>query len=748
MRRHKFATACLSTCLVIAVSAATGAQAAFGAQAARARAVSASPTGSRQAPPADGTVLLINGDRLAVTPVPGGRIAIADTPATPRQDALVSVHADSTTEEIPVDVLPYLGHGLAPSLFNVPLLRRAEVHGRLPVRVTFRGPRPSLPGVTVTSWGDGSAAGYLTARSAKVFGAALARRFRLDQASGRYGSLFAGNATIAVAGAARPATQPARSKYTLTVTGTNLSGKPDSGDVVWVLDADDPSTNLLYQGTLHDGSATFSVPTATYWVIGQFSTTSATGGSTYLDALPQVTVKQNTTVHTAALAATSEVTMVTPRPAKHEAVTFQADFTGQHGKFLSMGWYASPGQIWVDPMAAKPSIGTLQCLVSGVLIGTAAGITPYVYNLDYADAPGTIPPQRYVVAASSLATMTDEYYEDAKTNGAWLNFGEFPEQDAPGFYFAPLALPGELIQYYSAGSTLAWEPIFAEAQHSQTGGQVDNAWQSFQPGEHQVVDWNHYPLHPKPAYSAGGAAGAVVWEQPSALRTGNALTVTPYLFGDNVPGHVAGPENPGTKSTVTYTIDQNGVKIASGAEGPSGIPPVTLSSKPSVVTFTFDAAWSGPDYKLSKATRTVWTWRSAPDSAATVPHDWYCSLKDVHGFPVPQRRCSVQSMMTLDYQVNEMHLNGTAPAGPQTIDLSVGHIQLATAGAITGATASASCNGGKSWHKAAVSSLGNGQFRLTFSEPQGCDVTLRTSAQDAAGGSITETITDAYAIAG
>jgi hypothetical protein len=40
-----------------------------------------------------------------------------------------------------------------------------------------------------------------------------------------------------------------------------------------------------------------------------------------------------------------------------------------------------------------------------------------------------------------------------------------------------------------------------------------------------------------------------------------------------VPGHIAGtPVNAGTKSTVTYTIDQNGVKIAGGQEGPQGIP--------------------------------------------------------------------------------------------------------------------------------------------------------------------------------
>jgi hypothetical protein len=44
-------------------------------------------------------------------------------------------------------------------------------------------------------------------------------------------------------------------------------------------------------------------------------------------------------------------------------------------------------------------------------------------------------------------------------------------------------------------------------------------------------------------------------------------------------------------------------------------------------------------------------------------------------------------------------------------------------------------------------SAGHGQFRAAFTAPAGQDVTLRTSATDAAGGAITETITNAYQIA-
>jgi hypothetical protein len=694
--------------------------------------------------------MLINGDRLRVEQGPDGRTAVTEMSG---HDGLFSLGADGVTEEIPGDALPYLGHGLARSLFNVALLRRAEAHGRLPVRVTFHGARPALPGVTVTSWGNGSAGGYLTIGSAGMFGAALSRQARLDQASGRYGTdgLFAGNTTVSLAGVrpaparpapARPATQSTAPKYTVTVTGTNGSGQPDSGDQVILVNAENVYT--FYQGTFKDGSATFSVPASTYWVEAGYETDDQQ--TMHFDVLPEFKVTQDTTVHTDAQAATSAVTMTTPRPAKPYLADFDLDLKGQHGKYyFNSGWSSfAPDKVWVNPVSVKPTIGTLWCYANETLTGTETGVTPYGYNLDYADPPGTIPAQHYAAQASDLATTTNEYYEDADTTGAWSSLPTFRYQAASA-PFVPLALPGKLVQYYSAGGAISWLSSFVEILGSSpywalSGGQ-QGILASFRPGENQVVDWNRYPLHPEPAYSAGGLGGDLSWTQPSALRAGNNLVVSPYLFGDNVPGHTAGIVNRGTKSTVTYSIDQNGVKIASGAVG-NGIPPVSLSAKPSVIKFTFDAAWNGPDYTLSKATQTVWTWHSAPDSTATLPHDWICA------YHTTQRRCSVQSMLTLEYQVNGMRLNGSAPAGAQAIELSVGHIQLATAAAITGASVSASCDGGKTWQQATMTAQGNGQYKAGFTEPSGCDVTLRTSANDAAGNSMTETITDAYAVTG
>jgi hypothetical protein len=104
-------------------------------------------------------------------------------------------------------------------------------------------------------------------------------------------------------------------------------------------------------------------------------------------------------------------------------------------------------------------------------------------------------------------------------------------------------------------------------------------------------------------------------------------------------------------------------------------------------------------------------------------------------------------MMTLDYHIQRLALNGTAPAGHQVIDLDVGHIQPGPQSRISKATVSVSFNAGRTWRRAAVTALGGGHFRAAFTAKSGAYVMLRTSATDAAGNSITETILRSYQIA-
>ena len=102
-------------------------------------------------------------------------------------------------------------------------------------------------------------------------------------------------------------------------------------------------------------------------------------------------------------------------------------------------------------------------------------------------------------------------------------------------------------------------------------------------------------------------------------------------------------------------------------------------------------------------------------------------------------------MMTLEYAVAGESLHGAVPAGPQAIDLSVGHLQLAKGARVARAAMSVSVNGGKTWHPTKITGH-NGSYTATFRAQAGVKVSLRTSAADTAGGSVTETLLNAYQV--
>ena len=99
--------------------------------------------------------------------------------------------------------------------------------------------------------------------------------------------------------------------------------------------------------------------------------------------------------------------------------------------------------------------------------------------------------------------------------------------------------------------------------------------------------------------------------------------------------------------------------------------------------------------------------------------------------------------MTLQYGIAGLTLTGGTRPGRQVLQVTAGHLQLVKPITVTRASVSVSFDGGKTWHRAKVTGHG-GSYTATFTAPAGVKVSLRTSAADAAGGSITETITNAY----
>jgi hypothetical protein len=700
-------------------------------------------------------VFLPTGDRLLAREVSGGGQAVVPLPGA-APSSLIGLRVGGRVLEIPADALPFLGRGLDPGLFDVAVLERAEQAGRLAVSIGFTGRRPALPGVRITQSGQHGEQGYLTAASATAFGAALARQSRADHARASYGAdgLFAAGLTIAPAGTParhRTGRAPALARrggfrlHTLTVTATSLAGRPDTGDEVLVVNADnparfdDPNADV---NVFDHGAARFSVPAGHYLALGLFASLNAFGGLTgpvRLVVLPQFTVSRNASVGMAEQSASSQVGFTTPRPAVLAAPAFALFRRAANGETFGiiLSEPKNSFRLWVSPTTRKPTVGDLSSVTTGILASPpgAAG-PPYAYNIASPGPDGIIPRQQFRVSPAGLATVHERFYQDGRATGTFCSFAGFSFLlFAGGCDPLPLRLPGTRTEYFSAGPATVWASGYFVT--SAAGGGQTDTWRTLQTGRPLTVNWNAYPLHTQADIQPlRGAVGAQFAEFPTAEVTGDTLWLAPDVFSDNTPGHFSSGIG---QLTQAYAVYQDGRRIAHG----SGIGPVQLSARPSLIRFVLTDDGSSSSSRFSLASTTAWTWRFVPRPGATVPPQWACFF---HGL-VTTQQCAVQPMLTLDYQVHGMALNGTTPPGRQQIGFTAGHIQLTQDSRVTRASAQVSFDGGKTWHAAAVTPADGGRFRIGFTAPARALVTLRVSAQDAAGGSVTETIHDAYGVA-
>jgi hypothetical protein len=766
-----------ATALVAAVLSVSLATSAAGAVAqAGDRVPAATPGAAPGAAPATSTALgaaltLVTGDRVLASSSPAGprTAAVWPAPGTGQATSVAELRAGGQGFVIPLTALPYLGHGLDLSLFDVNALLRTEQGGRLPVTLRYRGRRPAVPGIIVTQVGPGAAQGYLTPASAARFGAALARQTAAGSVRGgsRSGGLFAGGLSIALAGTsssglpgsagARPdAPTPA---VTITVTGTDLNGEPDTGGLALVGDVDNENLPSPGLDRFTNGTAMFTGPPGTYWALAVFPQTPASGKilSFRMDVLPQFTVTGNTTVHLTAAAATSKITMVTPRPAITQSTTLTLVRAAPHAPANGLSplvdsfGFGSSVPLWVNPVGRPPGHGTLRVFTSGQLTSPPGPKVPYAYTLDFADPPGTIPPQHFAAGPANLAVVTERYFQDLPSVAGWITSGGTAYQIETSFIGGdvfPLPLPTRQVQYLSASPAMLWQcnySAYRAISAGQTPGGQTSAFRLLHPGQQLTQTWGQYPLHPGPNVSFPGTSPIVV--QPSADRAGGTLNLDITPFSDNQPGDTGDGWDvpfPATVNQVggSYAVYQNGVQIAGGA-APVGDTALAvsaaLSPRPALVKLVLTASRASSQYRLSAISSDVWTWHSRPQPGATVPAPWLCNYAT--GL---DRDCAVQPMITLDYQVARLGLDGAACPGRQAITITAGHIQLAPSAPLTRLQAQVSLNGGQTWRPAQVRPAGPDRFGVTFSAPPSAPVSLRVTAMDTAGNSLTETILNAY----
>ncbi|MGW5724380.1 hypothetical protein ACWEVP_50035 [Amycolatopsis sp. NPDC003865] len=682
----------------------------------------APPPAGAAAPSTSAT--LITGERVSVRTTADGRSLFDIRPAAEKGMARTLVHLrlGDRDYEVPGTALPYLGRGLDLSLFDVGALLAGA-------------PLPADPA---------------------TFGPALAKQFKEDNARGHFGGqgLFAAGARFALPGA-RPAVQPRSVMRTVSVDATDIAGKPADTGVAFLYNTDDgnlldPDESLNY---FSGGTAKFSVPDGNYSALGLFWTADADGNPTEVrfSAQPEFAVKADKTVRVDASRATSKLTWVTPRPALLDDTGFLFRRAARTGPALLVDFDAGPGvPIAVSPTAVPVKTGALQTYPYSRLVSPPGPGTPYEYVLQKAST-GTIPRQRYVITAKDVAAVESTYFSEYSSAGLRQRSGMFSFEDVSGRVSHPIPLPRKQVEYVSAAPDLRWFGGFSKYVlpgpfPGWAGGQYE-PFHAYRGGTSVTEEWNKFPLHPAGEVALLPLDDGSAPVAPAATRAGDLLRLSITPFSDNQPGHTGFGFYGEARDTVTghYTLTQDGTTIAEG--NPAGVTELTLEQAvapgPATLGLTVDAGRTGPMYRQSTATHTAWTWPSRHVEGAQLPAALVC-VRERGG---ADRSCAAEPMLTLGYAVGGLRPDGSTVSGPQSLDLTVGHLQQSAAPPVTGATVQYSTDG-TTWQDAPVTARGDGVFHADFTALteafRGADVSLRVTASDAAGATVSETITAAY----
>jgi hypothetical protein len=588
--------------------------------------------------------------------------------------------------------------------------------------------------------------------------------------------------------------------YTLTLNATDLNGNPGTfGGLVQNLGSIALSQQFGFPvwASGASGSQSLSVPKGTYSL--EFSVLtpdpSGTGFDSALVVKPQVTVDSNTTVsldartavpYTASLSTPVTATVrsdtlgvVRSTPGGSENTTGNNQVLPYEFGLYSVS-YPGPGFPGdSDRLLAAPTtpvtdgsfLFDAQTALSNSADRTVQGPGPtYVFDFPH---QGTIPSSlTYTVPAAGLTTVHSDLYQEAGCpdlfvstdlylalgNGQWTSI---QGDEIPAPQLNPAA-PGQRTDYwYSSDPQLdLWQLQLVQENNGNNqscflGERSFGPLQPIAPGEQLSEVWNKAPAVPTPTaptYEFANYYGGTYSADPrqtvcTACRQGNIGTVNILPFGDSDPGHYS--DTPGEPGSIDFyrngilAIDDNFQKPDAGTY-PFGM---ELPLLPQAATYQLDSTENEPwSYASSAASvETDWTFHSGPaDPAASLPATETCA-------PDATRSCSFLPLLFLRYDL-PLNFSNQATAGtPEPVNFTVTGQQNAPAPAGVSATVSASFDGGQTWTiPQATTSLGGGQFTTTISQPAlaGTNgfVSLRVTATDGSGDSVTQTITDAYGL--
>ncbi|HEV2371873.1 MAG TPA: hypothetical protein VGS19_06865 [Streptosporangiaceae bacterium] len=587
--------------------------------------------------------------------------------------------------------------------------------------------------------------------------------------------------------------------HTLTLHFFNRIGGLGAA-IVWVQNVEDARLTYFVNGAFpapgvrgcgptgcHLKPMAFSVPEGTYSIMADIITpqSSGHGWDATLMAKLHVPVRSNLSATLDARAAKPYDPTISP----HVAISQRADSIdlirtsvrggSVNGTGAELGLQRLPGvpgagQLFVVP---TPSVaeGALYFDATSVLYtaqSNSGAPTPRYY-LDFAHM-GNIPAQSYLVPRSQLTAVDQKSY-----GSPWQSCGNGP------WYMVPL------IYHVLVNHTLQISPdvggdVFPLGSHTEywfaSEPRLDR-WVVFtysaygcaaayrmatpltiRPGEHLTQTWNKAPLVPSEVAPSGysfsnftSVTSSGPWNYPMttsvcpACRQDDNAFLYLLPFGDSDPSHFSNNGLPGPPTGLMSGLRfyRNGTLALSSSGIPGGqLEPygVDLPMLPQAAVYRL--VWTQPIPQAQPAASTTdWTFRSVPsDRTARLPATEQCA-------PDATRSCSFLQLLFVRYNL-ALNIHGEARAGsPFRVAFTVAHQENEPAPRRVTATVSASFDDGKTWTAPrSATSTGPDRFALIISQPplshSSGFVSLRVTARDGAGNSVTQTTIRAYGLIG
>ncbi|MBM0238619.1 hypothetical protein JNW88_18315 [Micromonospora sp. ATA32] len=495
--------------------------------------------------------------------------------------------------------------------------------------------------------------------------------------------------------------------YDLTITHLDRAGKTTGNYSTTLVGLQTFTFQDPYDA---DGVAQVRLPKGRYGLNSYVFELGEAGGVSAL-AQPELVVDRNKRITVDARKARPVVTTVPQRSATPLLVDIGANFFGVDASY-SLGLWSfdfaglSSGQLGRS-VSAQQFVGT----VSSQWADGQAPSSPYLYALSEG-FPGRMPTgfvRHY--RSTDLATVVHRFRGGYP--GMSAERAVFPELEwntGGSAVILPTAVPGQRVEHYNTGH-VRWGSELDFGVRGEDGWLEPKAVlistpTAYRDGRTVTETWNSAPYGP--------SFPTPRWPEQSITRTVDTIFLDVPVHSD-ADGHPGGSLN----DTARTALYRNGTLV--GESEYAGFGQFTVPG--GAANYRLETSATRGFTDLSTEVTTAWTFRSrhvADDDPVRLP------AMAVRFAPA-------------------LRLDNSAPAGRAfVIPVQVQRQPGAPAANVAALTVEVSYDGGKTWRKAGLDRQGQG-WAATVRHPAGAGyASLRATARDTAGNTVTERIIQAY----